>query len=67
MALRDALSTASFLLQLSPLANICIYGKVVSVYTYTLADEYPVLLLGLCATCGIAVCEDKAEDSGHGG
>lgn len=38
-----------------------------SVHMYTLADERSVLLLGLCATRGMAACEDEAGNLGHGG
>lgn len=73
MALGDKLNTgkstchAPFLLQLSPLGNICIYGKIMSVHTYTLTDERSVLLLDLCATRGMATCEDEAGNWGMEG
>ncbi|XP_068255994.1 UPF0606 protein KIAA1549L homolog [Nyctibius grandis] len=73
VALSDALNVgksiyhAPFLLQLLPLGNICIYGKIMSVPKYTLTDKCLLLLLGSCATRGIAVCEDEAGNSGHGG
>lgn len=34
---------------------------------HTLTAECSTLLLGLCATHGIAVCEDKAGNQEHGG
>lgn len=39
----------------------------VYVHTYTFTDNYLVLLLGLLATHGIAVCENQTENLGHVG